>query len=334
LYKPTAFSQIADELEKATVTAVRDSDISTPDLRAVLRFINKILQVAGQVTEAVYTILVDVQLLQPGDLKSDRILDIRRKLANLRVAAPFRDAGEIYRRLDHLSSDFDNTLYPIIERLPDRHAWQSVFFAGAANEMLIMGLINSGVDELESRLERGLSKKDLANLTGEAGRLSYDVRSALTRLEHLRTQMLGLSGEQGLIGLLSTEDRERVAATVANWSVKMSDTYNVQGAAAVGPGATAKDVTINQMWQTLENNDTERLANELDILRAKLKDCATDPEHDLAIGEVASAQIAAKGGDGPSAMKHLARAGTWALDTATTIGTTLAAAALKAAMGT
>jgi hypothetical protein len=68
-------------------------------------------------------------------------------------------------------------------------------------------------------------------------------------------------------------------------------------------------------------------------LRAELKTRATNAEHDFVTGEVASAQLAAERGDGPSAMAHLARVGKWALDVATAIGTTLAFAAIKAAMG-
>ena len=57
------------------------------------------------------------------------------------------------------------------------------------------------------------------------------------------------------------------------------------------------------------------------------------PEHDAAVGEIASAQVAAKAGDGPKAMSHLAKAGKWALDVAKKIGTGLAVAALKASLG-
>ena len=113
----------------------------------------------------------------------------------------------------------------------------------------------------------------------------------------------------------------------------MGDTYNVQGAGAVGPGATAHNTTINQAWNQLPDHDTAKLAEELSALRTELKARATEPEHDLATAEVASAQLAAEKGDGPGALQFLTRAGKWALGVATTIGTPLAAAALKAALG-
>jgi hypothetical protein len=53
----------------------------------------------------------------------------------------------------------------------------------------------------------------------------------------------------------------------------------------------------------------------------------------LTAQQVAQAEISATANDGPAAIKHLRAAGKWALDVATSIGTELAAAAIKAAMG-
>jgi hypothetical protein len=90
---------------------------------------------------------------------------------------------------------------------------------------------------------------------------------------------------------------------------------------------------INQKWQSLPSQDTAELARELALLRAELKARATEPEQDLEIAEIAAAQVAAQKNDGPTALKHLAKAGKWALDVATTIGTNIAVAAIRAAAG-
>jgi hypothetical protein len=59
---------------------------------------------------------------------------------------------------------------------------------------------------------------------------------------------------------------------------------------------------------------------------------ASDPEHDEALGAVASAEKAAKQGDGPKALEYLKAAGKWAMDVATKIGTALAVEAMKQSM--
>lgn len=53
----------------------------------------------------------------------------------------------------------------------------------------------------------------------------------------------------------------------------------------------------------------------------------------MAIGAVATAEAAAKTGNGPKALEYLKKAGNWAFDVATKIGTDIAAAALKSSMG-
>ncbi len=112
------------------------------------------------------------------------------------------------------------------------------------------------------------------------------------------------------------------------------DVFEVGTAAAVGPGARAADVQFNSVWDENRSSlDLVQLARDLAELRAALKNEASSPEHDLAIAEVARAELAAKDQDGPKALERLAAAGKWAFEVASKIGTTVAAAAIKAAIG-
>jgi hypothetical protein len=129
-------------------------------------------------------------------------------------------------------------------------------------------------------------------------------------------------------------ERERVLNFVGR------DVYIIGQAGAVGPGSRAERVTLVQTWNELERRvDTTALAGELARLRDDLRKRATGPEHDAAIGAIAEAELAAEQGDGPQAIeklslfKRLQGAGRWALDAATTIGTTVAAEAIKLAAG-
>ncbi len=136
------------------------------------------------------------------------------------------------------------------------------------------------------------------------------------------------------LGRYSDVDYERVV------SVVMGDQYTVGQAGAVGPGSHAHDITFAQTWnQVSTTGDTAVLAEELAQLRQHLRAEASDPEHDVAIAALAEAEIEAKEGNGPAALERLSRlkrlkgAGKWALNAATVIGTTVAAAALKAVLG-
>jgi hypothetical protein len=115
----------------------------------------------------------------------------------------------------------------------------------------------------------------------------------------------------------------------------MGDKYTVGQAGAVGPQSHAHDMNFNQLWQqgADEKIDLTTLATELSLLRSKLKEEATEPHQDAAVGAIASAEVAAKEGKGPEALEHLAKAGKWALGVAEKIGVGVATAALKEALG-
>lgn len=116
--------------------------------------------------------------------------------------------------------------------------------------------------------------------------------------------------------------------------VLVGDEYTVGQAGAVGPHSSAHDMSFTQVWnQAAGDINLPALKGELTSLRAAMKEKSTEPEHDIAVAEVATAEVAASKGDGPKVMEHLARAGRWALSIATAIGTTVAAAAIKTAIG-
>ncbi len=108
----------------------------------------------------------------------------------------------------------------------------------------------------------------------------------------------------------------------------MRDKYEAGQAVAMGPGAHAHD--FQQIWnQVGANIDLPTLASELSKLRDTMRQEATLAEQDISCGAVASAELAAREGRGPDAIKSLAKAGKWALKIAEKIGTVVAAEAIK-----
>ncbi|WP_322751959.1 MULTISPECIES: hypothetical protein [unclassified Frankia] len=116
--------------------------------------------------------------------------------------------------------------------------------------------------------------------------------------------------------------------------VAMGDNYTVGQAGAVGPNAHGHDNTFSQAWtQGSKEIDLPSLKRELSALRSEMKARATEPEHDVAVAEIAQAEVAASKGDGQTVMTHLAHAGKWALGIASAIGAALAASAIGSAIG-
>jgi hypothetical protein len=101
-------------------------------------------------------------------------------------------------------------------------------------------------------------------------------------------------------------------------------------ALAVGQNAKVDVGVQNNLSMTQQ--DFEVLANELSRLRAAAKQAATDLDHDESVGALAGAEAAAKKGDETGVRQQLEKAGKWALDIATKIGTTVAVKAIEQAL--
>ena len=79
--------------------------------------------------------------------------------------------------------------------------------------------------------------------------------------------------------------------------------------------------------------DFVKLTEELTQLRKAMKEVNVEDDHDISIGEVRKAEQASQNQDLPSVLAHLKAAGIWALEIATKIGVSVAADAIKQAIG-
>lgn len=114
--------------------------------------------------------------------------------------------------------------------------------------------------------------------------------------------------------------------------IQMGDNYQAGQAGAMGPQAHAHDITFQQVWnQHASSIDLPTLASELGTLLEALQKQATDPEHQVEIGNVAAAQQAAENNNGPTAFKFLKQAGSWTLGVARDLTIGVAASAIFAA---
>jgi uncharacterized protein YjbI with pentapeptide repeats len=133
-----------------------------------------------------------------------------------------------------------------------------------------------------------------------------------------------------VLPMLLGSGRPNYSISIVEGEQTMGDKYIAGQVGAQGPGAHAHDMTFNQLWsQSGQSIDLQALATELTTLRRHLRQEAVEPEHDVAIGAVAHAEVAAKEGNGPKTLEWLGKAGKWTLDNAAKIGVGVATAALK-----
>jgi hypothetical protein len=292
--------------------------------------------VAEQAFQDVVAVLIEIKYLTPVDIHSTRVRELQKEVELLTVRSRYRDAEEICSRLHHLSEQYHQQIAPLVMGVADAHGWQGIFGLINEHEGRLIMLVHHTTWELRQRLE-ALDASSLDELTRFAAEQLEAVRKALDQLRELSNQILGVSGTAGLLEL-TAEGGETGPVTslfVNRGDFFMSrDHYEIGQAGSVGPGAHAENMTFNQIWNKSESEiDVRKLARELTELRAALSREASEPDQFVALGEIAAAEKAAQSGDGPSALQHLKRAGAWVWDIATKVGTGVAIAAAKDALG-
>jgi hypothetical protein len=115
----------------------------------------------------------------------------------------------------------------------------------------------------------------------------------------------------------------------------MRDSYATGQAGAVGPQSSGHALSFTQVWdQSSSVIDLQSLALELNQVRSKMRSQADGgPEQDLAISDVARAELAAKSGDGPKALEYPRHVGSWALDIAKSLDAEVVVATITRATG-
>jgi hypothetical protein len=106
-----------------------------------------------------------------------------------------------------------------------------------------------------------------------------------------------------------------------------------QSIGPIGREASVGTIVFQQFLSELGDGQLGRLAPELAQLRESMRRAADSAEEDMSVAEISQAEVAAQAGDAATVERHLSKAGRWALTITDNIGTSLAAAALKAVLG-
>lgn len=177
---------------------------------------------------------------------------------------------------------------------------------------------------------RIISLKDLPvvrNKVTEEIRLFEEEFVDLEKREEVQTYTQMLMEKQSSVGCYNSKTR----GIYINELVVSK--YHAEQVGAQGPGAFANNNNFNQTKNIYKDLDMESLTKDLERLRLKLKEQATETSHDVAVGQVALAEEAARLGNRPEAVSYLLKTGKWVLDIANQIGTSVITDVIKANLG-
>ncbi|WP_405360481.1 hypothetical protein OG535_19000 [Kitasatospora sp. NBC_00085] len=218
-----------------------------------------------------------------------------------------------------------------------------------ATKLLTNDLLMSRMKDADRR-DGSFERLIQEELVRENESLLEERESALAHVRRVTSdvqkEMASISGELGALGEPDLVDRiEKLEKLISRsfpvniGKVVMTNDYsggyfdnNQSQVGAQGPNAKAQDFT-QQADQRQLAADLPTLALELERLKQQLVLEATSSSDYQAVAEIQAAREAADEGDEGGAGQHLARAGRWALDVATRIGTSVAEAALMQALG-
>ena len=331
-----SLSALVTEVEGVALATAQSQEVSDNELSEVLSFLVKVSHVVEQAFRGVLLILIEIKFLRPNDLQPDRMQRLRHKTELVLARSHFRGAEGICSRLRTLTETYQTDLAIHVGPLSDAYRWEGLFGLIQHREGRIIVLIEEVMSSIKDRL-RSVNEANLSALTDYADRQAQVLKVELGTLSGFTNRILGLSGRPGMLELLLGQGGRRtvvreMSVLVNQGQIDMRKTYGGGHGVLLAENATAQDIGLHQEWHA-QTSDLSVLAGELSEIRAKGKQLASTADHDIAVGQAAIAEKAAREGDHGKVLAALKGAGSWVLDLATSLGKDVAAEAIKRSLG-
>lgn len=278
--------------EMAQKTA--DSSADAFDLRKVLRFLTRVVQIVDDSFEEVYGLLIEAAFLTPQALAAGRNMELAREFKMLLAKSHFRDATEICSRLRYLADNYHTEIRPIMQQENIKiDEWGSIFRLIDAYEGSIINDIEALAKDVSRDLER-LTESALDETRTACHEKAEKLRGDLEALRNFKGRILGLSGEQGLLELAAA-DRSELQRIIANIEVG-------RGATIVGG-----DSIQNVRGSTIVTRSTDTTIIQDSVLKDAMKrvEAMADSETANALKQVAELVTASGNKNATEAMQGL-----------------------------
>jgi Effector-associated domain 11 len=214
----TQQSDLINQLKLMTQAVIDSANIDVTDSRKVLRFISKLTQVINQAFNNIYPILIEVSLLRESDLGSDKIQELRREVKLLTSRDYYRDVQLICGQLNELQGQYRDNIEPIINNFTanQKNEFKEVFYLIDQHEGYLIRIVNDMTYEIDQKLDnlnRTHSVDDLVSFASEQAQI---FKQSINELNLLGNKILGVSGKEGLLELLSTDKLSDAKTVIHN----------------------------------------------------------------------------------------------------------------------
>lgn len=233
-------TKLAQQILLMTESATSDRHVAGRELRQLLRFITKMVQVVDQAFQNVYLTLTEIKLLRPTDLGTDAIMDIERDLELIFSRSWYRDTEEICSRLHHLTQLYHQQVAPIVSKLDQHETWQQVFYLIDEYEGRIIFLVRDSVQEIGQLLESLHTEEDIRTISQRANQKRKAIHEVLQVLRDLQNQILGLSGADGFLEMTDS-NRGDISQSIHILIDKVTQINTAGGAYVAGDVSTGGD---------------------------------------------------------------------------------------------
>ena len=242
--------RVATDLGAVIEAAADDRNLSTQELRRVLRFVARVAHVVEQALQDVYGLAVEVKHVASGDKRE--LQRLRRELDLVRARSAYSKAEEICSRLRHLREQFENDVALLLRCSQGDRRWQELFWLLEEREGRIIQLVEASTSDMAQRLDALEDTGIFGRSQAKVGtiRIADDTTKkiliSLRELRDIRDRIFGLSGQAGFLELTESDvPALRQQAHQLNVQITTGDLYRTDitnatvGAVAIGSSADA-----------------------------------------------------------------------------------------------
>jgi Effector-associated domain 11 len=277
----TQQSDLINQLKLMTQAVIDSANIDVTDSRKVLRFISKLTQVINQAFNNIFPILIEVSLLRDSDLGSDKIQELRREVKLLTSRDYYRDVQLICGQLNELQAQYRDNIEPIINNFTavQKNEFREVFYLIDQHEGYLIRIVNNMTFDIDRQLDDLAQTQSVDKLVTFASEQAQIFKQSINELNLLGNKILGVSGKEGLLELLSTDklsDAKNVIhnITLAN-EIVMGDKFSninnstinnkstINNATSAEPKAAIISPKAQKFKDLLANNKTDDCIKQL-----------------------------------------------------------------------
>jgi hypothetical protein len=241
---------LINQLKLMTQAVIDSANIDVTDSRKVLRFISKLTQVINQAFNNIYPILIEVSLLRDSDLGSDKIQELRREVKLLTSRDYYRDVQLICGQMNEIYAQYRESIEPIINKFTpnQKNEFREIFYLIDLHEGYLIGIVFSMISEIDYKLDKLKDTNSVDEIVVFASEQAQIFKQSINELNLLGHRILGVSGKEGLLELLSTDklsDAKNVIhnITLAN-EIVMGDKFSNISNATINNRSTVNNASI------------------------------------------------------------------------------------------